>query len=273
MYISVAELKRSIVEKKGLSRDHAAELLLSEAQTGRGSRRAARRLPLKKSTNPTIPSVCVPAHAVRSRAPAQSGTMTASSSRRTPASSCAACPARSPRRSPRQSLRCLGALSGAHRARSALALTHPRACSAVPEKRERVIAVRPTYASKCVSVRLLACAPSDAACSASFGARPHRPFMAPQVAPAAPTSSLLHQARACRLSRCPLLGRVLSERAHALRGAGGRRARRRRAGRGGRRRGQRGGRRHPGHGHLNRRRLAAVRATSGPMALPLLSWR
>ena len=43
MYISVGELKRSIVEKKGLSRDHAAELMLSEAETGRGSR--ARRAP------------------------------------------------------------------------------------------------------------------------------------------------------------------------------------------------------------------------------------
>jgi hypothetical protein len=36
-YISVGELKREIVEKKGLSRDHAAELLLSEAQSGRGT--------------------------------------------------------------------------------------------------------------------------------------------------------------------------------------------------------------------------------------------
>lgn len=39
VYISVAELKREIVDKKGLSRDHAAELLLSEAQTGRGAPR------------------------------------------------------------------------------------------------------------------------------------------------------------------------------------------------------------------------------------------
>jgi|APGre2960657444_1045066.scaffolds.fasta_scaffold11638_1 E3 ubiquitin-protein ligase RBBP6 len=38
MYLSVGDLKREIVEKKGLSRDHAAELLLSEAQTGRGTR-------------------------------------------------------------------------------------------------------------------------------------------------------------------------------------------------------------------------------------------
>lgn len=36
-YISVGDLKREIVEKKGLSKDHAAELLLSEAQTGRGT--------------------------------------------------------------------------------------------------------------------------------------------------------------------------------------------------------------------------------------------
>ena len=37
-YISVGDLKREIVDKKGLSKDHAAELLLSEAQTGRGTR-------------------------------------------------------------------------------------------------------------------------------------------------------------------------------------------------------------------------------------------
>ena len=36
-YISVGDLKREIVDKKGLSKDHAAELLLSEAQTGRGT--------------------------------------------------------------------------------------------------------------------------------------------------------------------------------------------------------------------------------------------
>lgn len=38
MCISVGELKRAIVEKKGLSRDQAMELELSEAQTGRGGR-------------------------------------------------------------------------------------------------------------------------------------------------------------------------------------------------------------------------------------------
>jgi len=43
MYMSVGDLKREIVEKKGLSRDHAAELLLSEAQTGKGARAAALR--------------------------------------------------------------------------------------------------------------------------------------------------------------------------------------------------------------------------------------
>ncbi len=45
-YISVADLKREIVEKKGLSKDHAAELLLSEAQTGRGTPRRALRCAL-----------------------------------------------------------------------------------------------------------------------------------------------------------------------------------------------------------------------------------
>ena len=41
MCISVGELKRAIVEKKGLSRDQAMELELSEAQTGRGGPGAA----------------------------------------------------------------------------------------------------------------------------------------------------------------------------------------------------------------------------------------
>ncbi len=68
MYISVGELKRSIVEKKGLSRDHAAELMLSEAETGRGSRRAARRAGDEQPSNPIV-SLCVPRpRAVRSRA-------------------------------------------------------------------------------------------------------------------------------------------------------------------------------------------------------------
>ena len=66
--ISVGELKRSIVEKKGLSRDHAAELMLSEAETGRGSRRAARRAGDEQPSNPSV-SLCVPRpRAVRSRA-------------------------------------------------------------------------------------------------------------------------------------------------------------------------------------------------------------
>ena len=87
MYISVGELKRSIVEKKGLSRDHAAELMLSEAETGRGSRaprcarRAARPMPDEASSNPTFVCVCVP-RLPRPRRPLlrtvlQSGTKTA----------------------------------------------------------------------------------------------------------------------------------------------------------------------------------------------------
>ena len=68
MYISVAELKRSIVEKKGLSRDHAAELMLSEAETGRGSRRAPRAgCPMKRALTLRSSHRACPACAVRFR--------------------------------------------------------------------------------------------------------------------------------------------------------------------------------------------------------------
>ena len=69
IYISVAELKRAIVEKKGLSRDHAAELLLSEAQTGRGSRARACgvRGVTRRDASLTLGRACVRALAPRVR--------------------------------------------------------------------------------------------------------------------------------------------------------------------------------------------------------------
>jgi hypothetical protein len=67
IYISVGELKRAIVEKKGLSRDHAAELLLSEAQSGRGSRAAAAGAAALKAQTPNsaLRVRVAPARAVR----------------------------------------------------------------------------------------------------------------------------------------------------------------------------------------------------------------
>lgn len=82
-FISVAELKREIVDRKGLTRDHAAELLLSEAQTGRGAwaggaRGGAERGSLTRLLPPPP-------------RPRQSGRTTRNSSSATRPSSCAAC--------------------------------------------------------------------------------------------------------------------------------------------------------------------------------------
>ena len=157
MYISVAELKRSIVEKKGLSRDHAAELMFSEAQTGRGSRRAARRLPDEETSNPTL-SVCAPAPAP----PAPSAFAHGAAEWNDDSELIQKNTSIIVRRVPGQKPKTLTAPEPAPpgyafvvRSRTARQQLTPRgARSAVPEKRERVIAVRPTYASKCVCASL-----------------------------------------------------------------------------------------------------------------------
>ena len=87
-YISVGDLKREIVDKKGLSKDHAAELLLSEAQTGRGTRTGeAHLLAAHLGLPPAAAAAVTPTpcrslvtwcRVLRSPAAAQSGLTTAS---------------------------------------------------------------------------------------------------------------------------------------------------------------------------------------------------
>ena len=155
MYISVGELKRSIVEKKGLSRDHAAELLLSEAETGRGSRRAACRLPGEASSNPTL-SVCVrrasPARAVLFRHGAAEWNDDSDLIQKNTSIIVRRVPGQRPKTltAPEPAPPGCALVTIAETAHRDLTSRH--LCSAVPEKRERVIAMRPTYGSKCVCV-------------------------------------------------------------------------------------------------------------------------
>jgi hypothetical protein len=203
MYISVAELKRSIVEKKGLSRDHAAELMLSEAETGRGSRHAPAApragCPMKRALTLRSSHRACPARAVCFWHGAAEWNDDSELIQKNTSIIVRRVPGQKPKTltAPEPALPgCAASYSSVARRR----LTLQQPCSAVPEKRERVIAVRPTYASKCVFYFFLApealhiCSRclSDSY-SHSFGARPHRPFQAPQTMPAAPTTSLLHQ--------------------------------------------------------------------------------
>ena len=150
MYISVAELKRSIVEKKGLSRDHAAELMLSEAETGRGSRRAPRAgCPMKRALTLRSSHRACPACAVRFRHGAAEWNDDSELIQKNTSIIVRRVPGQKPKTltAPEPAL---PGYAASYRIVARRPLTPQRSCSAVPEKRERVIAVRPTYASKCV---------------------------------------------------------------------------------------------------------------------------
>jgi len=224
-YISVGDLKREIVEKKGLSKDHAAELLLSEAQTGRGTparvgKWAAPRVAVSSSWLPRVSTVTLYSSAAHTcRIPVFAHTSRRVSLVRVPTPALCrvdrrqrADPKEHQHHRPPRPRRASEALDRTRREAGWVRThTHWRVQHttyywsplhrhrAAPEKKERVIAVRHTYQPG-------GCVPwlPHHVCDVQWSLTRQRPLVHPsfgrprqlppqQVTPAAPTTALLRQ--------------------------------------------------------------------------------